>query len=357
MPVYKRIRNNKPVYFARINYTNDKGEHKTKSSKYFKTKSEAKIEEARLSMIMTEQGKGGSYTFAQIYYEFYEFQKGKVRESTLNNYIDLFSKIEPLHDIKIDKLTISQYTRFKEAIDSEPLKTSTKNMIHKFVKQLINFSYTMHNVGSSVPQKVGGFKEPGALKQEMQFFTKSEFDKFISYFDNDLIYRALYETLFYLGLRVGEAQALRWCSLKGNELNINANVSLLPHGKGYVLTQPKTASSNRVLPLNNILIEEYQALRNYFSKMDSFNENWFIFGGIKPLSKSSIANHKNKACEELGLKQIRIHDFRHSCASYYINKGATPMLVAKLLGHSNIAMTLNTYSHLWPNELDKLINL
>ena len=56
-----------------------------------------------------------------------------------------------------------------------------------------------------------------------------------------------------------------------------------------------------------------------------------------------------------GLKEIRIHDFRHSCASILINSGASIMVVAKFLGHAKIDETLNTYSHLFKNKLDEVV--
>ena len=66
---------------------------------------------------------------------------------------------------------------------------------------------------------------------------------------------------------------------------------------------------------------------------------------------------KNKNCKLAGVKQIRIHDFRHSCASLLINSGATINVVAKYLGHTKIDETLNTYSHLFRNQMNEIINI
>lgn len=57
-----------------------------------------------------------------------------------------------------------------------------------------------------------------------------------------------------------------------------------------------------------------------------------------------------------GIKQIRIHDFRHSCASLLINNGANITIVAKYLGHTKIDETLNTYSHMYKNKLNDIVN-
>lgn len=66
---------------------------------------------------------------------------------------------------------------------------------------------------------------------------------------------------------------------------------------------------------------------------------------------------KINACEKSGVKEIRIHDFRHSHASLLISLGADALLVSKRLGHSNVAETLNTYSHLYPNKQQEIVNL
>ena len=54
---------------------------------------------------------------------------------------------------------------------------------------------------------------------------------------------------------------------------------------------------------------------------------------------------------------IRIHDFRHSCASLLIDSGANITLVAKYLGHSKIDETLNTYSHMYQNRLENIVQI
>ena len=59
----------------------------------------------------------------------------------------------------------------------------------------------------------------------------------------------------------------------------------------------------------------------------------------------------------VGVKDIRVHDFRHSCASLLIDSGANITLVAKYLGHSKIDETLNTYSHMYQNRLDTIVNI
>ena len=68
--------------------------------------------------------------------------------------------------------------------------------------------------------------------------------------------------------------------------------------------------------------------------------------------------HKNiEIVKDAKIKRIRLHDFRHSCASLLINNGASIALVAKYLGHSDISTTLNTYTHMFKNEMSDIINI
>ena len=88
-----------------------------------------------------------------------------------------------------------------------------------------------------------------------------------------------------------------------------------------------------------------------------FKETWFVFGDELPFRETTIQVRKNKYCRLAGVKQIRIHDFRHSCASFLIQNGASIVLVSKYLGHSKISITLDTYTHLYENELKKVSSL
>ena len=57
------------------------------------------------------------------------------------------------------------------------------------------------------------------------------------------------------------------------------------------------------------------------------------------------------------IKDVRVHDFRNSCASLLIDSGANITLVAKYLGHSKIDETLNTYSHMYQNRLENIVQI
>lgn len=192
----------------------------------------------------------------------------------------------------------------------------------------------------------------------MNFFTFEEYKKFDSVID-DIIYHTLFELLYFCGLRIGEANALTFkdINFNNNTITINKTLTTKIKGEKWTISTPKTKGSNRVLPITKQLSQDLKTLYNKYSKFHAFNNNWFVFGGIRPIPENTITNKKNKFCELAKVKKIRIHDFRHSCASLLINNGANITIVSKFLGHSKISITLDTYTHMYSNKLNEIVDI
>ena len=193
------------------------------------------------------------------------------------------------------------------------------------------------------------FNDPNALPKEMDFYTFEEFQKFMSVID-DIKFKALFETLYFCGLRRGELRGLSWDNINFEDktLSIVKNVTNMCGDHGYwQITTPKTRTSTRTLPMPDILVNDLKKLKEYNMKHQyQFTQKYFIFG-----------RHKNEYAKKAEVKEIRIHDFRHSCASLLINNGANIMIVAKYLGHAKIEETLNTYSHMFSTALDSVVSV
>ena len=192
----------------------------------------------------------------------------------------------------------------------------------------------------------------------MLYFSYNEFLQFINQ-EKELKYKVYFETLYYCGLRKGEANALSWKDIDFNKhtISINKSITLKIKGEEYVILSPKTKNSIRVLPMSKVLENDLKLLYMEYIEYNNFSHQWFVFGGPYPLKDTTICNKKNINCKNANIKQIRIHDFRHSCASLLINNGASISLVAKYLGHSNITTTLNTYTHMFKNEMNDIVNI
>ena len=204
------------------------------------------------------------------------------------------------------------------------------------------------------------FTNPNEIPKEMLFFTYDEFKKFISV-EDEILFKTMYETLYYCGLRRGELRGLTWNDIdfENSYLSVNKNVVATrgDENKSYMVTTPKTKSSVRNIPIPKVLLDDLKELYKVSSKHYGFNNSWYVFGDTEPITNGKIRCRKNKNCKLAGVKQIRIHDFRHSCASLLINSGATINVVAKYLGHTKIDETLNTYSHLFKNQMNEIINI
>ena len=98
------------------------------------------------------------------------------------------------------------------------------------------------------------------------------------------------------------------------------------------------------------MLKEYKA-----EQLEKFASPTFVFGGDRPLASRSTDRYFADVCEKVGVRKIRIHDLRHSCASLLISKGVSIVAVSRQLGHSNIEQTLNTYSHLMPDDRSKVV--
>jgi integrase len=121
----------------------------------------------------------------------------------------------------------------------------------------------------------------------------------------------------------------------------------------------KTASSNRILTICDALYDDFKKYYNEVSKYKIFNDDFFIFGndkGLTLLAYKQAQRRKGKIANKAGVKEIRLHGFRHSCASFLVNNGTPVTMVSKYLGHSNSSETLNTYSHLFNTTSSEVIN-
>ena len=356
MPVYKsktKTKDGRQWYYSRLI------DGKRVKSKRYSTKREAEQAE---SLLMVNSGKADpvEITFGEVATMLLK-QKEAVLKPTgykkLKQQIDHILHI--LNNIEISKMTIFDYEKLRSYLDSKNFSVSYKNKILISLKSLCRFSELYYNVTTNVPDKFERYQDKATIKEDMKYYTLGEFNQFISVVD-DLRYKAFFTVLFFCGLRCGEANALKWSDInfETNTLKVNKTVTtkMRDDKQNYLLTSPKTKSSIRTLPLANAPKTALKQLYDHYSKYPHFCSDWFVFGGLTALPESTIQKMKNRYVKLSGVKNIRVHDFRHSCASLLINNGANITLVSKYLGHSNISMTLNIYSHFYKSKMDELID-
>lgn len=361
MAVYKSkktTKDNRAWYFSTY-YVDLDGINKKKKSKKYNLKKEAE-EAERIFLMSYKEQSIQKITFKELIEDYINYQKDKVKISSFRNYYKYSKHLEPLYKININDFSIKHFNIWKDKILKEDYSVIYKNNIYKFLRAILTYAIKYHNCNNLnvVLNKMVGFKNPNELKKEMQFYSFDEFKKYIDQ-EQDLKFKCYFETLYYCGLRKGEANALTWKDIdfEKKTMIINKNLTQKIKGEKYTILPPKTKSSIRLLPIPDILLNNLLKLKKEYIKYENFNKNWFVFGGINPLADTTIQKRNENNAKNAKLKHIRIHDFRHSCASLLINNNASISLVAKYLGHSNITTTLNTYTHMFKNELSDIINI
>ncbi len=134
-------------------------------------------------------------------------------------------------------------------------------------------------------------------------------------------------------------------------------------GGKHSLSEPKTKKSRRTVRLTPGAVA---ALRGHLGRqvgeMDRlgslYRPGGLVFaievGGI--INPSNLRNrHFARLLERAGLPKIRFHDLRHTCATLLLSRNVNPKIVSEMLGHANIAITLDTYSHVLPDMQEKAL--
>lgn len=359
MSIRKKQLKNGVKYSFTLRYKDIYGDTKQYTSKGYNTKKEAELEEAKFRLKVAEKKISiTNLTIDNIFNEFIEYKAKQIKLQTINKYKDLYQVFEPIKNVKVNDLDLSIYNKFRLYVEKKGYSVNYCNKVLNLLRTLVSYSKKYYNTSDTILNFIENFKEVNKIKKEMQFFTYEEFEKFISVIE-EFNYKTFFEVLYYLGLRQGEATALTWNDINFTKKEVSINKTLTTKLKGqlYTISSPKTKKSNRVLPIPKKLVESLKILKEQAKKKKYFSEEWFVFGDELPFKETTIQVRKNKYCEQAGVKQIRIHDFRHSCASFLIQHGASIVLVSKYLGHSKISITLDTYTHLYENELKKVSNL
>lgn len=193
---------------------------------------------------------------------------------------------------------------------------------------------------------------PQCERYESQFYTETQLKALFSALKNDPILPMVRITAWY-GLRRSELLGLQWDSLdlEAGTMTIRHTVSKVTE----VVAKDKTknASSRRTFPLTPEAVDIFtkakeQEERNRAMFGREYQENPYVFKWPDghPYSPDYISHHFAKVLKRHGLPHIRFHELRHSCASMLINMGFTLKDVQEWLGHSDIKMTANVYSHL-----------
>ncbi len=176
---------------------------------------------------------------------------------------------------------------------------------------------------------------------------------------------AFYLVAVYCGLRYSELRGLRWrdLELRGSRLQLRVVKQLDQRG----LRDVKTKKSRRVIALNRAVVsaleahrkqqqvEQQQAIEDGALWLDQHGGLVFTGQLGTGIGGTGLRQQFARLLQDAGLPLIRLHDLRHSCASYLLAKGVPIHMVSALLGHSQVSTTLNIYAHCIPAQQDDAV--
>jgi integrase len=222
-------------------------------------------------------------------------------------------------------------------------------VLHKALGQAVRWGLVVRNIVDAVdPPKVN--------RAEMRALNAEQARRLLVAAEGDPL-EALYVLALTTGMRQGELLGLHWgdFDLEAGTIQVRRTIGRV-RGRGFVESEPKSASGRRQITLAPSAVE---ALRRHWDRQ--FTERLgaealpgsdslvFCNGLGRPIEPQNLLYRSfRRLLKRAGLPLIRFHDLRHSAASLLLSMGTHPKVVQELLGHSQISLTLDTYSHVLP---------
>ena len=230
-------------------------------------------------------------------------------------------------------------------------------LLHKILKHAYRMDLISHNPADKVDP-------PRAERFEGSAYTEEELALLIEKSWNHKLGLLIYVTAL-LGLRRSEVLGLRWKAIdfKENKITINHTVTETRiDGQTVIVAsdRTKTKSSYRTFPMSESVREKLLAWREVQKQNRKICGNCYNMNDIDYVFTDEMGNRFKpryiedafpKILERNGLRKIRFHDLRHTCASLMHKMGLSPKEVQDYLGHSTVSVTLNIYTHLdWSSK-------
>lgn len=219
------------------------------------------------------------------------------------------------------------------------------NILHKALKQAMRWGLLTRNVTEAI-------EPPKRVSTEMKVWSRDQAAAFLAVADKHEL-AALWRLALLTGMRRGEILGLKWedLDLTTGTLAVR-RTCIRGTGGNFEFNQPKTAKSRRQISLTRSTVEGLQRHRKRqveasMKIRDVYNDLDLVFAAAdgNPLHPNSLALQFNRLIAQACVPRIRFHDLRHTSATLMLANGEHPKIVAERLGHSDIGMTMNRYSH------------
>ncbi len=231
----------------------------------------------------------------------------------------------------------------------ERLSARTVHKHHRLLSQALKYAVRQGYLGRNPCEFVDA---PSWKARAMRTLTPSEVDALFDMSKDSAIYPVSY-TAVSTGLRQAELLGLRWRDIDLDMASISVSQVLYKRRGICQFKEPKTSHSRRrvaMTPKLALFLREYRAEREslYWHLGQPLALDSLVFANVegKPLDPSMLSHDFARIAKLAGLAGVRFHDLRHTFASLMLLRGAKPKVISEALGHSSVAFTMDTYSHI-----------
>lgn len=353
----KKDDNTKTWYFVLTHGKKEDGKPKQFKKRGFKTKQEAQkaMLELEQSLTMGTYIQPNKILYKEYLLErFLEDKMTKVKKQTLNTYRWIVEKhiIPTIGDVELTKLNpiiiqdlYNKLTKEKVLSDENIQKVHT--LINDSLKKAERWGLIARNPAALVDR-------PKAVKKEITVWNVEEVRQFLKYAKKGGRYYIAFLLALTTGMRQGEILGLRWKDVDFENGCVRITQTLSSDGKD-LLPYTKTKSGSRTIDLPEetviALKMHWLFIRGEREKNRSYKNLDLVvcteFG--TPTHKSNIRRVFKSIIEKADIPKIRFHDMRHTHATLLLLQGVNPKIVSERLGHADVRITLDTYSHLLPS--------
>ena len=295
-----------------------------------------------------------------------KYNSNKIKDG---QYSRITKTIEKIHDSKIGKMNVKDITadNIQDFLnDNKEYSNSTIKKLYEQFNQAFEYAIRNKYIKDNPMHDV---IKPKSIKQdkEVRALTIDEQKELSDYLFKSSIKDEKYKNVFliqmYMGLRIGETLALTKndIDLPQKLLFVNRTTTIGKNGETIIGDSTKTYAGKRSIPIPDFMISIFKEQ----IEISKNNKDNFLFLNDDKLITNSACNSRLKRIllDKLGWENtgISTHSLRHTFATRCIESGVNAVVLQRLLGHTDISITLNTYTSVFnlfkDNELEKVIEL
>ncbi len=309
-----------------------------------------------------------NYTVSDLASEFLLHKKATVKQSTMAHYENMISPhiLVPFGCRKLSSITTSTVEVFAQELLISGKKNG-KGLAPKTVKDILAILRSMFKYAASkryMSADILDFSSPKQIKRDAEVLDKQEQKALESFALNSHdSYKLGVVICLYTGLRIGELCSLKWSDIdfKQSVLYVKRTIQRVS-SKGskkteIIITEPKTASSIRTIPIPEYLLEKLKEMHSVAQCENAY----ILTGTMKYIEPSNYYMKYQRWLKKLLISHYSFHALRHTFATRCIESGFDAKSLSEILGHSGVQITMNRYVHptleLKRQYMDKLIPL